>query len=353
MTAANSTAKDGIFKATWYFLFGRKAEVNVFQTDLEKFKSGKQEVSDFFYKVLLFIATTLAIGLALQNAMYGAELGTFWLAIIVTSCLFFMGDFALIAFAYWSLPKFLTKILSIISLIGFAVLSVYAAMALTLTMSHAKDNYMVELTQTQISNAIKEKDELGPSWKTRKKELGRKISRLKAELKEMTEDDGGVISNSGSVPVLIAKVFKLSTEVVKFYTRLTWAVVFVVGSITLGGMLATMYCPFLLDLRSKHLAKRDVNQKQGEVDYNVKLQSVPTPNRTGGTTKASSGADYTEPKYKTVLGDILAGTVRPSVRGIKPRHSLGTDQAGQMLQRMSAEGYLKKGKNGYSLIKTA
>ncbi len=349
MTDKNNTASDGIFKTAYYYLFGRKSKKNVFQTDLQKFQNGKQEVSDFYFISLLVIASTLAFGLALQNGMFGYAQGNTWFQIGVTSALFFIGDFALIALAYYLFPKFLTKLFGTFSIVGFAGLSIFAAMAVLVTQQHSKDSYLVTTTQTQITDAIKARDALPANYYSKTEKYNKTINKLKSEIKEMTHDDGGYVSSGSAVYALIAKATRFTVEEVTLFIRLSWSTVFVIGSLTLGGMLATMYCPLLLKQRSKHIANRDTNKAQGEVDYNVKLKSVPTPSCTQGTPKASKGADYTESKYRAVLNGIVAGTVKPSVRSLKSVHGLGTDQAANMLLRMSKSNHLIKKTNGYSL----
>jgi hypothetical protein len=231
------------------------------KNDTDK-KDSKTEVSIVFYVLLLFITFAMASGLAIQNGMFGYEQGTSDFRKWVTAGLFFVGDLALIAGCYHYLNnKYAAAILCVISIFGFASLSGYAAFAFLTGQQSQKDNFIIIEKQIQIAEIRKDKNALPKNYFSKKMEYQSAINQLTKEI-QIEQKLTGYVSAGSAGYALIAKATPYSFEQVSLTARVSWSVVFIVGSIAFGGLLGS------LKIRNKQAAnKSSINlPKPGDVE---------------------------------------------------------------------------------------
>lgn len=333
MATANSTA--------WY------------ASRMHQFTSGREEVSNGNYTLLVVLMLGLAIGNACMNGFYGSEQATSWGKVILVTSLFFIGDLVLITLAHYLFPRAWTNAFAIIALVGFAVLSMFSATAFLVGQQHEQDNPQIALIDSQIVDIRAERDALPSDWLTRKRNYTSQINDLEAERREyinQAKKEGGFMTGASAIYHWLAKVTGFSVEAVSLFVRSLWSFVFVVGSMALGGMLNTMYSPKQIERYSRHLTDRTRTEQNGLQNFHE--QTVPDNvltftndlyQHTDGTVQASDGE-----LYQRIKAMIKNGEIKPSVRALKPVTG-STDVAAQYLRDLTNEGVLNKYPNGYKL----
>ena len=327
---------------------------------MHQFTTGREEVSNSNYTFLVLLMLGLAIGNACMNGFYGSEQASSWGKVFLITSLFFLGDLVLIALAHYLFPRALTKAFASAALIGFAVLSMFSATAFLVGQQHEQDNPQLAMIDAQIVDIRSERNALPSDWLTRKREYTAQINALESERREYISDakqDGGFMTGASAIYHWLSKVSDYSVEAISLFVRSLWSVVFVVGSMALGGMLNTMYSPKQLQRYSQHLTNRTRTEQNSYQNFHEQTvpENVITFNKDAyqtddGTVRNTVGTvQYSDDKlYQRTRQKIIDGELKPSVRAVKIETG-STDVAAQYLRDLAEEGVLNKYPNGYKL----
>ena len=230
----------------------------------------KNEVSRLYYTGFIAITFVMASGLAIQNALYGYEQGTNEARAIVTGALFFVGDLALIALCHKLFPALLAQLFGLISIIGFAILSMFAAFAFLVGQQHHKDNYQITSKQEQVNRLDNHYNNLPVSQVINRRDTLREIRILNNKIDKLSEQNGGYVSSGSAAYLMISKATPYSFEQVSLIIRLAWSLVFVIGSMALGGMISTM------KIRKKVIVKNDTRKESDEPASGANTRTQPS-----------------------------------------------------------------------------
>ena len=207
-----------------------------------KFKKKKEpktiKVHKYFYNgfpVLIILMTGL---LAVQNASYGASIGTSTFTIVTNSMLFFCADMAFVAGCYMFLSVRPSIFLCIVGMCGLGMLTIFSGTAFFTGQSHEKDNLPMMLKIKEVENLNAQVALLAPNQFANRRDTNKAIGRLNREIVAMSEAVGGYVSSSSAISKEIGLEIGKTTGFVNLSTRLLWMVaiaVFVMGG---GGVIS-------------------------------------------------------------------------------------------------------------------
>jgi hypothetical protein len=333
---------------------------------VSQFLNSRSEVTNTYYTCLLLLTISLAVAQALIGGFYGAEQGVGFFKKLLTTFIFFVGDLILVALAHMLFPPALSKFFATLALIGFCILSIFASTAFLIGQQQSQSNYIVEAQKDQIADLQKSRDALPSSWHLNRKNYDSQIAQLQAQLSKNIAEHGDQ-NSSNAIYFWIAKITKTDVESVSLIVRSSWSIVFVLGSLALGGMLKTVYAPRSLEQYNKHLARHSTalqlgklqNSKQPISSKNQqktgKMRSAPLPSSVSKSNQ-ESGADAQKKeveyhllaKIEQIKSAVGAGKIRPSQRELK-KAGLGSDLSVQLLRNWLEEGFLARDGQGYKV----
>jgi hypothetical protein len=344
-----------------------------------------KSISNLAYFSLIIITFLLGLGLAIQNGFFGWEQGASPAKAVLTATMFFLGDAVLVVLAHFMMPRFITISLAWIVLIGLCALSMFAASAFlvgqehSVTISHNQqqiqnvdkfneaNNQLIASYKNEIRLLEQHIDSLPKGWPKNRALSMSKISDANNKIAEVSKQlipyptTDMETTPENAIYVWIAKATNTSQQTVSLFVRLSWAIIFVLASIVMGGLMKILKDvklkntpPTTPSKKKKMHNEKDMNKKQTPVPDNiVSLDTVPKNTLTTKPETVPSPLDiWDESRYTKTLNAVLSGAVRPSVRGVKSL-GIGTDQAAEILRTMLDDGYLVRAGQGYKLRKAA
>ena len=277
-----------------------------------------QQVSKL--SILLFIATVTSVVSinAAFNLSYGASQGVTQWGVILTALAFASCDFVLLFLSYLFVPRWLGKLLGLLSMIGLVALSVFSATAFLIGQQYQKEAFDVQLLRQSIE------DDRAAYRKYHKQVTADRIERKTNQLTTLVSKKGG--DGATAIYHYIASATGYNYESVSLTIRIFWAFTYVLAGIALASILSEW---------GKEAVKQPVKAKP----HSKKERSPTRDTRTKGT--ASS-------RYQDLRDKVRGGELKPSVSSLVSE-GMTNRTAVKYLRSMAEEGVINRNRNGYHL----
>lgn len=277
-----------------------------------------RQVSKF--SILLFIATVTSVVTinAAFNLSYGASQGVTQWGVILTALAFASCDFVLLFLSYLFIPKWLGRVLGLVSMIGLVALSVFSATAFLIGQQYQKEAFDVQLLRQSIE------DDRAAYQKYHKQVTAQRIERKTNQLTALVNKKGG--DGATAIYHYIASATDYSYEAVSLTIRIYWAFTYVLAGMALASILSEW-------------GREAVKQP-------MKSESKPRGERSPTRdTKTSGSASL---RYQELRDRVKVGELKPSVSSLVSQGM--TDRtAMKYLRSMTEEGVIARNGNGYHL----
>ena len=271
-----------------------------------------QSVKPSYYYLLLGVTALTVIANAAFNVGYGLSQGVTFGGALLTGFAFGLGDLILVCIGHLYLPRFITRFMGVVAVVGLIALSVFSATAFLIGQQYAKDNYDVALQRRNVEILQRVYD------RHNKLQTGQRLERETAKLTAMVKDRGG--DGATAIYHLIAKATGYSTESVTLTIRIIWSLTFVLAGIATASHLRQLKTPVR---RSKQSQSRTVQDTQTE------------------------GEEAT--RYERLKEQVRGGELKPSVRSLVTEGGMRNQTAQKYLKAMADEGIITRNGNGYHL----
>ncbi len=335
-----------------------------YESKLKEFVDGKKLVSDRVMYGVVALTFLIALCNALMNAFYGSDQSDEIKRQCLFTLLFFLGDMILIALAYLILDKKRSLFLGKFALSGFVFLSIFSAVSLLIGQQHEKNNLAINMKKAAIES-IKQRTDSHDPKSVNYRDASRELQVAVKEMNNMISEKGGYIGSSSAIYYYLSETFPaLKVETISLFFRFIWSVVFVSGSLAMGGIINSIYSPSVLIRYKKMLVENqtrlhsvkaivpdNVNHKCtvpiGTVHSDKNIESHLT-NMKEEMQNCRELRTPDKDRYNQIKGLVSNGAVKPSVRSLK-EYGISTDISSQYLKNMAKEGVINRVGRGYSL----